>query len=68
MAAPIPMATSEKRMKLPVFTVDECLNCKMKNKRTFKMGDYVFAAGNQCQSCKGSTMIVAIFAEQQVNR
>ncbi|MBM3897974.1 MAG: hypothetical protein FJ358_05560 [Thaumarchaeota archaeon] len=68
MAAPIPFATSEKRMKLPVFTLDECLNCKMKNKRAFKMGDYVFAAGNPCQSCKGNTMIVAIFAEKPANR
>jgi hypothetical protein len=68
MGVPIPMTTSEKRMKLPVFTLDECLNCKMKNKRAFKMGDYVFAAGNPCQSCKGSTIIVAIFAEQQVKR
>ena len=68
MAAPMPMATSEKRMKLPVFTVEDCLNCHMKNKRAFKVGDYVFAPGNPCQSCKGNTMIVAIFAEQPARR
>jgi len=68
MAARIPMVTSEKKVKAPVFTLEDCLNCHMKNKRAFKMGDYVFAPGNPCQSCKGNTMIVAIFAEQPARR
>jgi len=68
MAARIPMVTSEKKVKAPVFTLEDCLNCHMKNKRAFKMVDYVFAPGNPCQSCKGNTMIVAIFAEQPARR
>lgn len=64
----VPMATSEKRVKMPVFTVEECQQCHMKTKRAFKMGDYVYNAGNPCQSCKGNTLVVAIFAEQVAQR
>jgi hypothetical protein len=62
------MGTTEKRMKLPVFTLEECQQCHMKTKRPFKIGDYVFSAGGQCQNCKGATLIVAVFAEQVPRR
>ncbi|MFN3622387.1 MAG: hypothetical protein ACK4TI_05800 [Nitrososphaerales archaeon] len=62
MATMIP-SIGEKRGKQIVYTVEECLNCGEKSKRTFTVGDYVFKQNGQCKKCSGNILITMIYAE-----
>jgi rRNA maturation protein Nop10 len=49
--------------KALVYTIEECNQCGLKTKRSFKIGDFVFKLGELCSKCKGSTLITMIYAE-----
>jgi hypothetical protein len=53
----------EKRPKMPVFTIEECLSCSLKTKRPFKLGDFVFKDAGECAHCHSRTRISMIYAE-----
>lgn len=65
MASKIPfLSSSEKKpAKLTVFAIDECNQCKLKTKRSFKIGDYVHKGVGECQSCKGKLLTTMIYGE-----
>ncbi len=46
-----------------VYTIEQCKVCGVKNKRTFKVGDYVYKDGGSCLRCKGNTLVIMIYAE-----
>jgi len=45
-----------------------CANCGFKVLRTFIVGDYVPKEVGQCQQCKGSMRVDAIYAEEPKGR
>ena len=49
--------------KAIVYTIEECLQCKHKLKRNFKVGDYVYKKGDKCNRCGADTLITMIYAE-----
>ena len=53
----------ETKEKPIVYTIEECNQCGLKTKRTFKLGDFVYKIGELCNKCKGSTLITMIYAE-----
>ncbi|MEO9365133.1 MULTISPECIES: hypothetical protein [Candidatus Nitrosocaldus] len=53
----------DKEKRSIVYTIEECQQCGVKNKRIFKVGDYVYKFGGSCLRCKGSTLITMIYAE-----
>lgn len=53
----------EKRIKTPVFTVEDCPQCGTKTKRSFRLGDYVYKEGGDCAKCHSKTWISMIFTE-----
>ncbi len=53
----------EKDKQHVVYTIEQCKICGVKNKRTFKVGDYVFKDGGSCLRCSGSTLVIMIYAE-----
>jgi hypothetical protein len=54
----------EKKPNMQVFTIEDCPSCSTKTKRAFKIGDYVYKEGGECQKCHTKTLITMIFAEQ----
>jgi hypothetical protein len=54
---------SERRLRMPVYTIEECMNCKVKTKRPFQTGDYVYKLGGECTQCKGQNRIIMVYAE-----
>ena len=65
MASKIPFlgTSAKKKAKLTVFAIDECNKCKLKTKRSFKIGDYVHKGVGECQSCKGKLITTMIYGE-----
>jgi len=57
--------TYDRKSKDSVYTIEECSSCGAKTKRAFRLGDYVFKAGDKCAKCASQTMIVQIAAEPQ---
>jgi len=55
--------SDESKGKPLVYTIEECKQCGLKTKRTFKIGDFVYKIGELCSKCKGSTLIMMIYAE-----
>lgn len=55
--------SSDEKEKPIVYTVEECSECGLKTKRTFKLGDIVYKVGDLCSKCKASTLITMIYAE-----
>ncbi|MFQ5969694.1 MAG: hypothetical protein ACE5J2_04285 [Nitrososphaerales archaeon] len=55
--------SDQSKEKPMVYTIEECQQCGLKTKRTFKFGDFVFKIGEFCSKCKGSTLITMIYAE-----
>lgn len=53
----------ESKEKHLVYTIEQCKVCGVKNKRTFKVGDYVYKDGGSCIKCKGNTLVIMIYAE-----
>lgn len=54
----------ERRAKMPVYAIEECANCKVKTKRPFQNGDYVFKLSGECAQCKqGRNRIIMVYAE-----
>jgi len=47
-----------------VVTIEECLSCKLKMKRPFKVNDYVYKEGEVCQKCGTKMIISAIYKEE----
>ncbi|NHV97223.1 MAG: hypothetical protein HA494_05480 [Thaumarchaeota archaeon] len=62
MATMIP-SIGEKRGKQIVYTIEECLSCGEKSKRSFTVGDYVYKGNGQCKKCGGNLYITMIYAE-----
>jgi hypothetical protein len=55
--------SSDEKEKPIVYTVEECQQCGLKTKRTFKIGDFVYKVGELCSKCRASTLITMIYAE-----
>jgi len=55
--------SDESKGKPLVYTIEECKQCGLKTKRTFKLGDFVYKIGELCSKCKGSTLVTMIYAE-----
>jgi hypothetical protein len=53
----------DKRPKMPVFTIEECVSCNLKTKRPFKMGDFVFKDAGECTHCHSKARVSMIYAE-----
>jgi len=53
----------ERRLRMPVYAIEECTNCKVKTKRPFQKGDYVFKLAGECTQCKGRNRIIMVYAE-----
>jgi len=49
--------------KHTIYTIEECQQCRLKTKRTFKLGDFVYKIGELCSKCSASTLITMIYAE-----
>jgi rRNA maturation protein Nop10 len=54
----------DKRKKGVVYTIEECLECGLKKKRSFQVGDFVYKNVGECPKCKGYTVIGMIYFEQ----
>ncbi|MCS7116398.1 MAG: hypothetical protein RMJ31_01485 [Nitrososphaerota archaeon] len=55
---------SNKEVKPPVYTIEECIQCGLKSKRLFQEGDYVYKRSGQCGKCNGTMMITYIYTEK----
>jgi len=55
--------SKESKEKPLVYTIEECKQCGLKTKRTFKIDDFVYKIGELCSKCKSSTLITMIYAE-----
>jgi len=53
----------EEKEKPIVYTIEECQQCRIKTKRTFKLGDFVYKIGELCSKCRSSTLVTMIYAE-----
>ena len=53
----------EEKEKHVVYTIEECQQCGLKTKRTFKLGDFVYKVGELCSKCKTAALITTIYAE-----
>ncbi len=51
-------------LAVKVLSVVVCANCGFKVVRTFSAGDYVAKDVGQCQQCKGSMRVDAIYSEE----
>jgi DNA-directed RNA polymerase subunit RPC12/RpoP len=54
----------ERKPNMQVFTIEDCSSCGTKTKRAFKLGDFVYKDGGECQKCRSRTLITMIYAEQ----
>lgn len=61
-----PSTSGLKPSELHVFTIEECQSCKLKTKRDFKVGDYIWSAAGTCEKCQGQKTIVLIYGEKAV--
>jgi hypothetical protein len=55
--------SQEAKEKPIVYTIEECNQCGLKMKRTFKIGDFVYRVGELCSKCKASTLVTMVYAE-----
>lgn len=53
----------EKKVKLTVYTIEECPVDGQKTKRPFQNGDYVTKDAAKCTKCGNQTRITLIYAE-----
>jgi len=53
----------QNKVKLNVFTIEECPACGQKTKRPFAAGDYITKDGAKCTKCGNTTKITLIYAE-----
>lgn len=51
-------------LAIKVLSIVVCANCGFKVVRTFSAGDYVAKDVGQCQQCKGSMRVDAIYSEE----
>jgi hypothetical protein len=61
MMSSVPAA--DKKMKLLVYTIEECPVCGQKTKRAFTVGDYVTKDGGKCTKCANTNRISLVYAE-----
>ena len=54
------------KVKLSVYTIEECPACGQKTKRAFQAGDYITKDGAKCSKCGNITKITLIYAEPMV--
>lgn len=57
---------SNKEVKAPVYTIEECNQCGLKSKRLFQDGDYVYKRSGKCGKCNGVMMITYIYTEKPI--
>ena len=53
----------QNKVKLNVYTIEECPVCGQKTKRAFQAGDYITKDGAKCTKCGNTTKITLIYAE-----
>jgi rRNA maturation protein Nop10 len=51
------------KVKLSVYTIEECPACGQKTKRAFQAGDYITKDGANCSKCGNVTKMTLIYAE-----
>ena len=56
------MFQKKEEKRIP-YTIERCDSCNKEEKRSFKIGDYVFKEISACSSCKGQIRISKIFGE-----
>ena len=54
------------KVKLSVYTIEECPACSQKTKRAFQVGDYITRDGAKCSKCGNTTRLTLIYAEPSV--
>ncbi|HYC12265.1 MAG TPA: hypothetical protein VEC02_06360 [Nitrososphaerales archaeon] len=54
---------SDKKSKLLVYTIEECLVDGQKTKRAFQVGDYITKEGGKCTKCGSPTRVTLVYAE-----
>jgi rRNA maturation protein Nop10 len=54
------------KVKLSVYTIEECPACGQKTKRAFQLGDYITKDGAKCSKCGNATKITLIYAEPAI--
>ena len=54
------------KIKLSVYTIEECPACGQKTKRAFQVGDYITKDGANCSKCGNVTKITLIYAEPAI--
>jgi hypothetical protein len=57
------LLTYDRRGRLMVFSIEECLGCHLKVKRSFNDGDYVFKEAGTCSRCGAQKIISMIYGE-----
>lgn len=61
-----PQTQQAGKVKLSVYTIEECPACGQKTKRAFQVGDYITKEGAKCSKCGNTTKITLIYAEPMV--
>jgi rRNA maturation protein Nop10 len=54
------------KVKLSVYTIEECPACGQKTKRAFQVGDYITKDGAKCSKCGNVTKMTLIYAEPAI--
>lgn len=57
------LLSTKRKSPSMVYTMEECLKCQVKNKRSFTTGDYVFKHSGSCSQCGGEKSITMIYSE-----